>query len=294
MNILLTGGSGLIGDELAKKLIDRGHNVRILTRDSDLNHPYYQWSKNKINEKVFEDLDGIIHLAGAPLMKSWSSKYKKEIIDSRVETANLLLKYIKDLNVNLKFFISASGSSYYGQKYSDFIFEESAKAGNDFLAEVCVLWEKAAEKFTEVNARVVCIRTPLVLAKNADSFKLMKMPTQIGLGACLGKGTQWSPWIHIDDLCEIYIKAVEDEIMQGSYNASVSEHINHQKFMEKLAFHLGHKIHLPNIPETLVKIGMGEKACLILEGARLNNKKIIAAGFKFRFETLDQALKNIV
>ena len=294
MNILLTGGSGLIGNELVSKLIEEGCKIRILTREKDVNHPYYTWDQSKIDEKVFEDLDGIIHLAGAPLMKSWSKSYKKQIIDSRVDTANLLLKYVKKLNVNLKFFISASGSSYYGQETSDNIFQEDAKAGTDFLAEVCVLWEQAAEKFKEVNARVVCLRTPLVLAKNADSFKLMTLPTKYGLGASLGKGSQWSPFVHIEDLCNIYLKAVEDESMNGSYNASVSEHINHQDFMKKLAAHLGHKIHLPNIPEALVKLGMGEKACLILEGSRLNNQKILASGFQFKFETLDQALKNIV
>ncbi|MBS7332997.1 MAG: TIGR01777 family oxidoreductase [Weeksellaceae bacterium] len=294
MNILLTGGSGLIGNELVKKLIDKGHKVRILTRDHEVNHTYYHWDKNKIDEKVFEDLDGIIHLAGAPLMKSWSTKFKKEIIDSRVETANLLLKYVKKLEVKLQFFISASGSSFYGQKFSDTIFNETANAGNDFLAEVCKLWEQAAYNFNEVNARVVCIRTPLVLAKNAESFKLMKLPTQYGLGASLGKGSQWSPWIHIDDLCEIYIKAVEDIKMEGSYNASASEQINHQDFMKKLASHLGSKIILPNIPAAFVKIGMGEKSSLILEGARLDNQKILDSGFKFKFETLDQAFEDIV
>lgn len=294
MNILLTGGSGLIGNELAKKLIEKGHKVRILTRNKDLDHPYYNWDADKIDEKVFENLDGIIHLAGASLMKSWSKSYKKEIIDSRVDTANLLLKYVKKLNVNLKFFISASGSSFYGQKNSEIIFKETDKAGKDFLAEVCVLWENAAEKFIENNTRVVCVRTPLVLAKNAEAIKLMKFPTQMGLGACLGKGTQWMPWIHIDDLCEIYISAVENENMQGSYNATVSEHINHQDFMDKFAFQLNKKIYLPNIPETLVKIGMGEKSCLILEGARLDNQKIIETGFKFRFNILNQALKDII
>ena len=114
MNILLTGGSGLIGSELIEKLIDNGHQVRILTREKNVEHPFYHWNKNKIDEKAFEDLDGIIHLAGAAIAKRWTESYKKEILESRVNTANLLYKYAEKYVKNLQFFISASGSGYYG------------------------------------------------------------------------------------------------------------------------------------------------------------------------------------
>lgn len=294
MNILLTGGSGLIGSQLARLLIAEGHEVRILTREVEVEKPFYNWKKDTIDEKVFENLDGIIHLAGASLMNSWSKSYKEQIISSRVDTAHLLYRYCENLKISLKFFISASGSSFYGQKTTSSIFTENDKAGNDFLAEVCVKWENAALQFKKLGSRVVCLRTPLVLGKNADSLKLMKLPTQFGLGASLGKGIQWSPWIHIDDLCKIYSEATMNNNFTGSYNVVVSEHITHQNFMKKLAHAMGKPLFLPNIPSQLVKIGMGEKACLILEGSRLSNEKLLATGFKFNYSTLDQALKQLI
>jgi len=294
MNILLTGGTGFIGNTLSRKLIEAGHDLRILTRDKDVEPPFYHWNKESIDEKVFDDLDGIIHLAGAPLMKNWTKSYKKEIIDSRVNSANFLFNKVKEYQLDLKFFISASGSSYYGQQTSNKIFSENDDAGNDFLAEVCVAWENAAFQFEEIGAKVVCIRTPLVLAKHSDSFQLMKKPTQFGFGACLGKGSQWMTWVHLDDLCEIYAQAINNPKVIGAVNAIATEQTSHQNFMQQLAFNLKSKIYLPNIPEGLVKLGMGEKSTLILDGSRISNQKLLDAGFKFEYETLNKVFKEIL
>lgn len=294
MNILLTGGTGFIGNELVKMLLNKGHKVRILTRDKEVQKPFYTWTNNYIDKRVFEELDGIIHLAGAPLMKRWSSAYKKQIIDSRVNSANLLFEKVKEYKVPLKFFISASGSSYYGQKTSTKIFKEEDKAGKDFLADVCVRWENAAYQFEQIGARVVCIRTPLVLGEKAEALKLMKFPTQFGLGASLGSGNQPSPWIHLQDLCRVYLQVVEDEVMQGSYNATVTEKLSHQEFMCYLAKALNKPLFLPNIPNFAVQLAMGEKAVLVLEGTFLNNDKLLSTGFTFNFPTLDIALKELL
>lgn len=294
MNILLTGGTGFIGNHLVKMLLDQGHKVRILTRDKEVQKPFYTWTDKDIDKRVFDDLDGIIHLAGAPLMSYWTSSYKKQIIDSRVNTANLLLEKVKEHQVPLKFFISAAGSSYYGQVSSNKVFKEEDKSGKDFLADVCVRWENAAFQFEEVGARVVCVRTPLVLGKNAEALKLMKFPTQFGLGASLGNGKQASPWIHVEDLCRVYLKAVEDEVMAGSYNAAVSEKLTHQQFMQHLAKGLKKPLFLPNIPSFAVKLAMGEKAVIVLEGSFLDNEKLLSTGFKFNYPTLDDALRELL
>ena len=294
MNILLTGGTGFIGDQLVRQLIEKGHKVRILTREKEVEPPYYSWDKSSIDDKVFEDLDGIIHLAGAPLLNTWTKSYKKEIIDSRVNTANLLFEKIKQLNIPLKFFITAAGSSYYGQKTSNVIFKETDKPGNDFLAEVCVHWENAAFQFESIGARVVAIRTPMVLDRKAEAYRLMKMPTQFGFGACLGSGQQWTTWIHLEDLCRIYIASVENDTYKGAINAVTSDQIPHKIFMEILAKQLHSKIRLPNIPSALVKLGMGEKSVLILEGARLSNEKLLETHFKFNYPNLNVALEEIM
>ncbi len=294
MNILLTGGSGLIGSELAKNLIEKGHQVRILTREKNVEHPFYHWDKNKIDEKVFDNLDGIIHLAGCLIAKRWTKRYKEEILSSRVDTANLLFEYVNKLDVNLKFFISASGSAYYGQITSDKIFKESDEPNTDFLAKVCVAWENAAYQFEEIGARVVCLRTALVLAKNGEGFKLLKKPIQLGVGANLGDGKQWMPWIHIEDLLEIYAQAVENENIKGSFNASAPENSDHSTFNRTLVKKLNKPFFLPNIPGFVMRLTLGEMSDLVLKGSRIDANKIEETGFTFQFPTLEKAFNDLV
>ncbi|MFV0155580.1 TIGR01777 family oxidoreductase [Empedobacter falsenii] len=294
MNILLTGGSGLIGSELVKILIEKGHQVRILTREKNVEHPFYHWDKNKIDEKVFDNLDGIIHLAGCLIAKRWTKRYKEEILSSRVDTANLLFEYVNKLDVNLKFFISASGSAYYGQITSDKIFKESDEPNTDFLAKVCVAWENAAYQFEEIGARVVCLRTALVLAKNGEGFKLLKKPIQLGVGANLGDGKQWMPWIHIEDLLQIYAQAVENENIKGSFNASAPENSDHSTFNRTLAKKLNKPFFLPNIPGFVMRLTLGEMSDLVLKGSRIDANKIEETGFAFQFPTLEKAFNDLV
>lgn len=294
MNILLTGGSGLIGSELTKILIEKGHQVRILTREKNVEHPFYHWDKNKIDEKVFDNLDGIIHLAGCLIAKRWTKRYKEEILSSRVDTANLLFEYVNKLDVNLKFFISASGSAYYGQITSDKIFKESDEPNTDFLAKVCVAWENAAYQFEKIGARVVCLRTALVLAKNGEGFKLLKKPIQLGVGANLGDGKQWMPWIHIEDLLQIYAQAVENENIKGSFNASAPENSDHSTFNRTLAKKLNKPFFLPNIPGFVMRLTLGEMSDLVLKGSRIDANKIEETGFTFQFPTLEKAFNDLV
>ncbi len=294
MNILLTGGSGLIGSELTKILIDHGHQVRILTREKEVEHPFYHWDKNKIDEKVFENLDGIIHLAGSLIAKRWTSSYKREIFSSRVDTANLLFDYVKKLKVDLKFFISASGTAYYGQITSNTIFKETDEANTDFLGKICVAWENAAHQFEEIGTRVVCLRTSLVLSKKGEGFKLLKKPIQLGVGANLGDGKQWMPWIHIDDLLQIYLNAVENIEMKGSYNASAPENVNHSTFNHTLAKKLNKPFFLPNIPAFMMKIALGEMSDLVLKGSRIDVEEIQQTGFEFQYPTLEEALNDLL
>lgn len=294
MNILLTGGSGLIGSELTKILIDHGHQVRILTREKEVEHPFYHWDKNKIDEKVFENLDGIIHLAGSLIAKRWTDSYKREIFSSRVDTANLLFEYVKKLKVDLKFFISASGTAYYGQITSNTIFKETDVANTDFLGKICVAWENAAHQFEEIGTRVVCLRTSLVLSKKGEGFKLLKKPIQLGVGANLGDGKQWMPWIHIDDLLQIYVNAVENIEMKGSYNASAPENVNHSTFNHTLAKKLNKPLFLPNIPAFVMKMALGEMSDLVLKGSRIDVEKLQQTGFEFQYPTLEKALNDLL
>lgn len=293
MNILVTGGSGLVGSKLTEKLIENGHEVRILTREKDIQHPFYHWDENKIDEKAFENLDGIIHLAGATISKRWTESYKKEIYKSRIDTADLLYTYAKKFATNLKFFISASGSSYYGQITSDKIFIEEDLPGNDFLGKICIAWEKAAEQFQDLGARVVCLRTSLVLAKEGGAFELLKKPIKMCVGANLGDGKQWMPWIHVEDLVNMYAQVVDEEL-EGSFNATVPENINHEAFNETLAKKMNKPFFMPNIPSFMMRIALGEMSDLILKGSRLSSAKIEKTGFSFKYPTLEKALDDLL
>jgi len=294
MNILLTGGSGLIGSNLIEKLLNKGHKIRILTRETDIKHPFYHWDSKQIDAKVFQDLDGIIHLSGATISKRWTTSYKNEILKSRVDTADLLYEYVKKYSPKLKFFISASGTGYYGQITSEQIFAEDDLPCDDFLGKICVEWEKAAGQFENIGARVVCLRTSLVLAKEGNGFKLLKLPIKLGLGANLGNGKQWIPWIHLDDLTNIYLEAVENDDLKGNYNASAPEHINHATFNQSMARAMNKPFFMPNIPAFVMKSALGEMSDLVLKGSRISSEKIENTGFIFEFPALEKALKNLL
>lgn len=292
MNILITGASGLVGQSLIPILRARGHEVKTLSHQKGKGDFY--WDKTRIEPEAFKDLDAIIHLAGASINKRWTTEYKKTIHTSRINTANLLLSYAKKYAANLGVFISASGSSYYGQITSPIIFKEDAEAGTDFLAQICVDWENATYQFEELGARVVCLRTSMVLAKHGGALEVLTKPFKLGLGANLGNGNQWMPWIHIDDLCYLYLKAIEDNNFRGSYNATSPSAINQASFNKLLAKVLHRPLILPAVPAIAVRIALGEMSDLILKGSRLSVIKVEQSGFKFSFPRLEDALTNLL
>lgn len=289
--ILITGGTGLVGSKLSKTLIDNNHEVVILSRNPKKDNEF-KWDvpTNYIDEKVFENLDYIIHLAGAGIAdKKWTAKRKKIIIDSRVETTNLLFKKVNKLNIKLKGFISASGIGYYGAVTSSIIFTEKDDAGQDFLGEVCVKWENAAHQFKELEIPVTILRTGIVLSKKGGALEKMRTP----IISPLGSGKQYLPWIHIDDLCQMYVDAIEKDNFSGIYNAVAPEHHTSTSFSKVLAKSIGRPYVGLNVPSFALKLLFGDLAVILLEGSRVSAKKIEKSGYSFRFETLDKALHNL-
>ena len=288
--ILITGGTGLVGTRLTELLIKRNHEVRILSR-SPKGENEYKWdvSENFIEDKALDSIDFIIHLAGAGIAdKRWSDERKKVIIDSRVETANLLYRKIKAQNISLKGFIAASGSNYYGAKTSDKIFEEKNDVGIDFLGAVCQKWEAAANQFKELEIPVTILRTGIVLSKEGGALEKMKTP----IISPLGSGKQYMSWIHIDDLCAAYIKAVEEDFT-GIYNTVSPEYHTSISFSKALAKAIK-RPYLPiAVPGLLLKLAFGELAVILLEGSRLSSKKIEEKGFVFKYSNLKEAFENL-
>jgi len=297
MNILITGGTGLVGKYLATELRARKHEVRILSRSKSEKPFEFYWNLDEkiIDEKAFENIDSIIHLAGATVSKKWTEDYKKELYSSRIDAANLLFDYCQKKNIHLKSFISASGINYYGTFTSDQILEEnSGILHHDFLADLSVEWEKAAEKFQEISDRVVCLRTAVVLAKNGGAFEPLKKLTDLNIGSAIGSGKQWMNWIHIEDLLNMYIFAVENSDLNGSFNAVADEVPTNSNFMKTLA-KVSNKFFLPiNVPAFVLKSIFGEMSEIILEGTRASNKKIKSKGFDFKYADLKKAFQSLL
>lgn len=288
--ILITGGTGLIGKRLTEMLVERDHDVVILSR-SPKKPNEYKWniSKNYIDVKAIENIDYIVHLAGAGIAeKRWTKKRKQLIIDSRVKSANLLFEKISEQNINLKGFISASGIGYYGNKNSDKELIETDIVGTDFLAIVCKKWEQAALQFLKIKTSVTIFRTGIVLTKKGGALEKMKTP----IISPLGSGNQYISWIHIDDLCNLYIEAIENNL-KGIYNAVSPEIITNKEFSETLAKNINRPFINIGIPSIILKLVFGKMSSLLLNGNKISAKKIEKNNYSFRFSKLPKALNNL-
>ncbi len=297
--VLITGGTGLVGKYLSKKLIEKGYFVATLGRQSKKQSdiPNYTWNieKNELEDGALENVDYIIHLAGANIgEKRWTSKRKKEIVDSRIKSSQLIFQKITENKHQLKAFISASAIGYYGAITTDKIFVETDQPSQDFLGETCRLWEDAANNFESLGIRTVKIRTGVVLTYQGGALAKMITPVKVGLGASIGSGKQYMPWIHIDDLCEIYLKAIEENNMHGAFNAVAPEHKTNREFSETLTKVLKKKVWFPSIPAFILKIIFGKMSELILNGSRVSSNKLIKEGFQFKFPDLKSALEDLI
>jgi uncharacterized protein (TIGR01777 family) len=293
--ILITGGSGLIGKALTKLLVQKGYRVNILSRKkSDLKNTYY-WNVKQgiIEEEAIATADCIIHLAGENVAdKRWTQQRKKSLLNSRVLPTRLLLKKVAAHNPNLKSFIAASAVGYYGTSCQDSVKTEESSPGNDFLARICVDWEKEVLKFKPIT-KVTILRIGVVLSSEGGAYAEISKPIKHGFGAVLGSGNQSIPWIHIKDLCNLFAYAVKNPNIEGIYNAVASEQIDNRKLTQAIAAVIGKKIRLPKVPSFVLKLIFGERSVILLKGCAVSSKKIQNAGFEFGFETIKEAVKEI-
>jgi uncharacterized protein (TIGR01777 family) len=296
--VLLTGGTGLIGQRLCRVLEDRGYEVAILSRrqGNGLTTRVYSWNPGRleIDEEAVNSCDFIIHLAGVNIGgKRWTRARKQQILDSRVIPADLIHKTLDLRNSRLKAFISASAIGYYGARTTGDICRETDPPASDFLGETCRKWEQAADRFDGTGIRTVKIRTGVVLADKGGALKKMDWLFRIGVGSAIGSGRQYMPWIHIDDLCQIYIMAMEQEEMHGAYNAVAPEHVTNRTFSKELARVLRRPFWFPRIPAVIMKLFFGEKSVILLTGNRVASEKISDAGYVFLYPRLTDALRKV-
>lgn len=299
--VLIAGGSGLVGQYLAKYLHDKNYTVRILSRkkrqsDSDLFTTFiWDVAAGYIDKEAFSNVDYIINLAGENIgSKRWSKKRKKEILLSRTDSTKLLFQKTIEYKVALKSFVTASAVGYYGTLTSEKIFDETDKPATDFLGNVCDKWESVSSLFSKEGIRTVQIRTGLVLTPKSGALEKIANPIKKGFGAVLGNGKQYIPWIHIKDLCGIYEFALQQSKIEGAYNAVAPEHIDLTTLTHSLAKLHAKKIWIPNVPAFIPKLFLGEMANIILFGSRVSDKKIVQEGFKFSYQDLDETLASLL
>jgi uncharacterized protein (TIGR01777 family) len=296
-SVLITGGSGLIGRYLTSLLLEKGYSVSHLSRGRG--YPgrvrVHVWAPEKgvLDPVVFTGIDYVIHLAGANIgSKRWTEQRKCEIINSRVASSRIIHKTITDNNLRIKAFISASAVGYYGAVTSERIFTETDPPADDFLGTTCRLWEESADLFEKSGTRTVKIRTGVVLEKNDSALSKFISGARFGLFPALGNGKQYLAWIHIADLCHIYLKALEDETINGAYNAVSPEHTDNRRFVMTLASVMKKPFISPPVPSFFLRLAMGESSVVALKGSRVSTEKLISAGYNFLYPELLSALKD--
>lgn len=300
--VLITGGTGLVGTRLTQLLVAKNYNVIILSRSNKISsHPqisYAIWNveKGMIDENALIKADYIIHLAGAGVAeKRWTEKRKQEIIDSRTKSSALHVNALKKNNHSIKTVVSASAIGWYGADKGNEAFTEENTNATDFLGTTCKLWEESIEPVQQLNIRLVKLRVGIVLSTNGGAMKEFLKPIKLGIAGILSSGKQMISWIHIDDLCNQFIFALEHEQMNGSYNAVAPNPVNNKTLTLTIAKMLKGKFFIPfYIPAFLLKIILGEMSIEILKSTTCSCKKIQIAGFNFQYKNIEEAVKNLL
>lgn len=255
------------------------------------------WDVNRgvMDTEALTGVDAIIHLAGAGIAdKPWTEKRKQEIRDSRTRSTRLLVDQLKKTSHTVKTFVSASAIGYYGFEGGETVFAEDSKPGSDFLASVVKDWEAEIDPIQELNIRTVKIRIGIVLSEQGGALKEMANPVRWGVGAPLGSGKQYMSWIHIDDLCRMFVYALKHDHLQGAYNGVGPSWVNNKELTQAIAKALKKPLWLPSVPGFVLKLMLGEMADLVLKGSKVSGEKIAQAGFTYQYPDLDVALTNLL
>lgn len=296
-NILITGGTGFIGNYLCRKLLTDGHFLSIITRSPEKytekqaeNRKFIGWDDDLAS--VMNSTDIVINLVGENLFgKRWTESVKKKIYNSRIESTRNLVAAMKASESKPELFISASGVGIYGDR-GDEVLDESSSLGDDFLANVCKDWEKAAMKAAEIGVRVVTPRFGVVLQTDGGMLEIMKLPFSLFIGGPIGSGKQYLPWIHMQDLCNILLYCFDNPELRGPCNACSPEPVTMNEFSKKL----GKVMNRPSffrVPEFVLKTVLGEAAQPAISSLLVQPKVLQISGFQFEFEDVEEALADL-
>lgn len=296
--ILIAGGSGLVGSRLSQLLSEQKYEVRHLSRrpSPKAEYPTFVWDlqKDYIDPKALDQVDAVINLAGAGIAdKLWSDARKKLIIDSRVQSTNLLARKIQEGALKPSVYLSASAIGYYGHREDQWV-EETDQPGEGFLAESTLAWEESIQAVVQTGVRTASFRIGIVLSTKGGAMEKMILPLKLGVAGYFGKGQQWYSWIHIDDLCNIFIEAIESKQYEGVYNAvSPSPETNKELTRKLRSAYQANALLLPG-PAFVFRTVMGEMADVILNSTRVKADKIQQAGFQFEYPELELAMLDLI
>ncbi|MER3317739.1 MAG: TIGR01777 family oxidoreductase [Allomuricauda sp.] len=300
MKVLITGATGLVGQAIVKVLHQKGIPVNYLTTSKekitsteDFRGFYWNPSKDEIDLDCFDNVQAVINLAGTNIAKRWTPEHRRKVLSSRINSLQTLKKGLEQSkNKEVECLISASAIGIYPNSISEYYDENETKADDGFLGEVVQKWESEADTFEKLNIDVAKIRIGLVLSKEGGALPRMAMPIKNFVGAPLGSGEQWQSWIHIDDLAQIFVFAVENNL-KGIYNGVAPNPVTNTKMTKELAKIMERPLWLPNVPAFLLKTFLGKMSTLVLASQRVSSKKIEEEGFSFQYVNICQALKNL-
>lgn len=299
MKVLITGATGLIGNELVSLLLQNGVSIHYLTTsqkkiENELNYKGFYWNPEQgiIDENCLMGVDAIFHLAGATISKRWTKSYKQEIIESRLLSSALLFKVLKNHPNQVKQIVCASGTAIYPNNDKVIYDENSQEIDNSFLGNVVYKWEESADKFKSLGLKVCKLRTGIVLSNKGGALIEMAKPINMGLGSPFGTGKQIQSWIHLHDIASLFFFSILNEL-EGVYNAIAPNPVSNEKLTMVIATVLKKPLFMPNIPKCIMKLILGEMHELLFENRNLSAQKIIDKGFVFKYKTIEKAIENI-
>lgn len=304
--VIITGGTGTIGKSLSALLVKNGYTVTILTRNAEkaatpgegISYAKWDVEKNEVDIAAFAKADFIIHLAGANVADGrWTDKRKKEIVESRTKSSALLVKTVKENANKVKVVISASATGWYGPDTAANVrgFTEEAPPDTDFLGNTCRQWEESIQPMEALGKRLVKLRTGIVLSNNGGAYIEFKKPLKAGAATIMGNGRQIVPWIHVDDVCGLYLFALEHENVQGVYNAVAPNPVSNKELIKTIAKKVNPHFYITvHAPAFALRLALGEMSVEVLKSVTVSAAKTISTGFNFLYPTIDNAVEALV
>lgn len=300
MTVLITGATGLVGQELVNLLLQNGYTIHYLSTSksklvSQNNYKGFFWNpkKSEIDTNALTGVEVIIHLAGANVAKKWTTAYKEEIIESRVLSTQLLYQTLQKNSHQVKQIISASAVGIYPDSLTDIYHETDLDIDVSFLGNVVKQWENEVSQFEKLEIIVSKIRIGIVLAKNGGALQEMAKPIQYGVGAAFGSGEQYQSWIHIQDLVAIFQFVMENQLT-GVYNGVAPYPVTNSELTKAIAKTLGKPLFFPNIPKFVMKLILGEMHQILFSSQHVSCRKLLDENFQFKFASLDKALNDLL